>query len=158
MNKPLDKMDKNILKILQEDGRITNKELSKAIGLSPAPTLERVKKLEREFYIEGFHAEINKRKLGITVEALIMITLLHQKESQIHKFIEGVMNIPEVVECYQVTGDYDYHLKVYALDISYLDQLITQRISRIPEVAHIKSHIILNRVKRSRHIPFLLED
>ena len=155
MPRPLDDTDHKILRILQERGRITNIELSREINLSPAPTLERVKKLERECYLEGYHADVNLGKLGITVKAFMQITLVRQKEGEIHRFIEEITKIPEVVECYQVTGDYDYHVKAYARDISYLDRLITERISKIPQVAHIKSHIILNTVKHSRVIPVL---
>lgn len=149
MARSLDDTDYKILEILQKRGRITNIDLSKEIGLSPAPTLERVKKLERENYIKGYHSEVNLDKLGITVKALIQVTLIHQKETEIHRFIEDVMKINEVVECYQVTGEYDYHLKVYSRDISTLNRLITDRISKIPQVAQIKSHIILNTIKHS---------
>lgn len=158
MARPLDETDYKILRILQERGRITNIDLSKEIKLSPAPTLERVKKLERERYLEGYHAEVNLSKLGITVKALIQVTLLHQKEVELHRFIEEVSRIPEVIECHQVTGDYDYHLKVYSMDISSLDRLITERISKIPQVAQIKSHIILNTVKHSRTAPVLRKE
>jgi len=149
MGRSLDNTDYKILEILQKRGRITNIDLSKEIGLSPAPTLERVKKLERENYILGYHGEVNLEKLGVTVKALIQVTLIHQKDTEIHRFIEAVSSISEVVECLQVTGDFDYHLKVYSKTISTLDRLITERISKIPQVAQIKSHIILNTVKHS---------
>ncbi|MBT3647348.1 MAG: Lrp/AsnC family transcriptional regulator [Flavobacteriales bacterium] len=155
MARSLDETDHKILKILQEHGRISNINLSREINLSPAPTLERVRKLERLRFIEGYHADVSLGKMGITIKALIQITLLHQQENNIHRFIEAIMQIPEVVECHQVTGDYDYHIKVYTSDISALDKLITDRISKIPEVGTIKSHIILNEIKQSRVVPFL---
>ena len=155
MARPLDETDYKILRIMQERGRISNIDLSKEIDLSPAPTLERVRKLEKQRIIEGYHARVNLAKMGVTVKALIQVTLLHQQENSIHRFIEAVMKIPEVVECDQVTGDYDYHLKVYAPDIGALDRLITDRISKIPEVGHIKSHIILSEIKHSRVVPVL---
>lgn len=155
MSKPLDDNDRRILKILQEKGRISNIELSKEIGLSPAPTLERVRKLERLRYIEGYHADVNLSKLGITIKAFIQITLLHQQENKIHRFIEAIHKIPEVVECHQVTGEYDYQLKVYTTEIGALDKLITEKISKLPEVGQIKSHIILSEIKHSRVVPTL---
>lgn len=155
MPRPMDNIDRKILKILQEQGRITNIDLSKEVGLSAAPTLERVRKLERQRIIEGYHAQINLAKMGITIKAIIQVTLIHHQENNIHRFIEAIMQIPEVVECDQVTGDFDYQLKVYTLDISALDRLITDRISKIPEVGSIKSHIILNEIKRSRVVPNL---
>lgn len=158
MAKAIDKTDYKILKILQERGRISNIDLSKEIGLSPAPTLERVRKLERLRYIEGYHADVNLSKLGITIKAFIQVTLIHQQENNIHRFIEAIHKIPEVVECNQVTGDYDYQLKVYTTEIGALDRLITERISKLPEVGQIKSHIILSEIKHSRVAPMLNSD
>jgi len=155
MPRSLDKTDYKILQILQDRGRITNIDLSKEIGLSPAPTLERVKKLEKGNYLKGYHAEVNLEKLGVTVKALIQVTLIHQKGTELHRFIEAITRIPEVIECEQVTGDYDYHLKVYSKDISALDRLITDHISKIPQVAQIKSHIVLNTIKHSYVAPLV---
>lgn len=155
MPRPLDEIDHKILRILQERGRISNIDLSKEIDLSPAPTLERVRKLEKMRIIEGYHAQLSLPKMGVTIKAFIQITLLHQQENRIHQFIEAIIKIPEVVECHQVTGEYDYQLKVYTSDIGALDRLITDRISKIPEVGHIKSHIILSEVKHSRVLPLI---
>ncbi len=155
MPKQMDEIDQKILRILQERGRISNIDLSREIDLSPAPTLERVRKLEKQRIIEGYHAQVNLGKMGITIKALIQITLTRQQEVSIHKFIESIMHIPEVVECYQVTGDYDYLLRVLTSDIEALDKLITDKISKIPEVGQIKSHIILSEIKHSRVVPFL---
>jgi Lrp/AsnC family leucine-responsive transcriptional regulator len=155
MARPLDYIDRKILRILQERGKISNIDLSREIELSPAPTLERVRKLENQRIIEGYHAQVNLMKMGITIKAFIQVTLMHQKENNIHRFIEAVLQIPEVVECNQVTGDYDYQLKVYTTDIGALDRLITERISKLPEVGQIKSHIILSEIKHSKVVPML---
>ena len=157
MARPLDEIDHKILRILQERGRISNIELSREIELSPAPTLERVRKLEKLRIIEGYHAELSLAKMGITIKAFIQITLLHQQENRIHQFIEAIMKIPEVVACHQVTGEFDYQLKVFTADIGSLDRLITDRISKIPEVGHIKSHIILSEIKHSHVLPVMSE-
>lgn len=158
MGKHMDETDHKILRIMQERGRISNIDLSREIGLSPAPTLERVRKLEKQRIIEGYHAQVNLSKMGITIKALIQVTLTRQQDISIHKFIEAIMKIPEVVECFQVTGDFDYQLRVLTTDIEALDKLITDRISRIPEVGHIKSHIILSEIKHSRVVPVLNKD
>lgn len=155
MPRQLDQIDLKILRILQEKGRISNVDLSKEVDLSPAPTLERVRKLEKLEYIEGYHAEVNQKKMGINVRALIQITIHQHQGVNLHEFIEAVMKIPEVIECYQVTGDYDYLLQVVAADIQSLDKLITNRISKIPEVGQIKSHIVLSVVKQSKVVPNL---
>lgn len=157
MAKTMDELDHKILRILQERGRISNIELSREIELSPAPTLERVRKLEKMRIVEGYHAELSLAKMGITIKAFIHVTLVHQQENRIHRFIEAIMGIPEVVMCYQVTGEYDYQLKVYTSDIGALDRLITDKISKIPEVGHIKSHIILSEIKHSHVLPVMIE-
>lgn len=158
MPRPLDEIDRKILKILQERGKISNIDLSREVDLSPAPTLERVRKLEKQRYIEGYHAQVNLAKMGITIKAFIQVTLIHQQENNIHRFIESILHIPEVVECNQVTGDYDYQLKVYTTDIGALDRLITERISKLPEVGQIKSHIILSEIKHSKVVPILTSE
>jgi Lrp/AsnC family leucine-responsive transcriptional regulator len=104
----LDPTDLKILKLLQEDGRITNLELSNQIGLSPAPTLERVKKLEKSKIIESYHAHLNKSKLKLGVSVFIQITLSRQVENVINRFKEKILSIPEIMECYQITGNADY--------------------------------------------------
>jgi len=158
MARIMDEIDHKVLKILQANGRISNIDISKEIGLSPAPTLERVRKLEAQRIIEGYHASVNLAKLGITIKALIQVTLLHQQTASIHRFIAAIMNIPEIMECHQVTGDYDYLLRVLTSDIEALDKLITDRISKIPEVGSIKTHIILSEIKHSRVVPMLNHD
>lgn len=153
----MDDTDHKILRLLQERGRISNVDLSREVGLSPAPTLERVRKLERGRIIEGYHAQVNLGKLGITIKAYIQITLMRQQDMGIHRFIEAVMQVPEIVECYQVTGEFDFVLRVLTPDIEALDKLITNRISKIPDVAGIKSHIILSEIKKSRVVPIFGE-
>jgi Lrp/AsnC family leucine-responsive transcriptional regulator len=155
MPRQLDQIDIKILGILQERGRISNVDLSREIELSPAPTLERVRKLEKLNYIEGYHATVNQALMGITVKALIKITIQQHQGVNLNEFIEAVMKIPEVTECYQVTGDFDYMLQVMTSDIVSLDKLITTTISKIPAVGQIKSYIILSVVKQSKVLPLL---
>jgi Lrp/AsnC family leucine-responsive transcriptional regulator len=109
MPRQLDQIDIKILGILQERGRISNVDLSREIELSPAPTLERVRKLEKLNYIEGYHATVNQALMGITVKALIKITIQQHQGVNLNEFIEAVMKIPEVTECYQVTGRQTHH-------------------------------------------------
>ncbi|MGD1846434.1 MAG: Lrp/AsnC family transcriptional regulator [Salibacteraceae bacterium] len=151
----IDAIDLKILSILQERGRITNLQLSSEIGLSPAPTLERVRKLEKRGYIPSYHAQVNHEKLGIGLQAFIEVSLARQRENAIHNFITAVMEIEEIVECYQVTGEFDYQLKVMTKDIAAFDQLITERLSTIDEIGHMQSYIILSSIKSSRSVPLL---
>lgn len=153
MAEKIDAIDVKILRILQERGRVTNLQLSNEIGLSPAPTLERVRKLEKRDYISSYHANVNHEKLGVGLQAFIEVSLARQRENAIHNFITAVMSIEEIVECYQVTGEFDYQLKVMTQDIAAFDQLITERLSTIEEIGHMQSYIILSTIKNSRSVP-----
>lgn len=151
----LDVIDLKILRILQEKGRITNLQLSNEIGLSPAPTLERVKKLEANGVIEGYHAQINESLLGMGIKAFISISLERQIEGSIVTFKEKIQAIPEIQECYQITGNADYILKVTVRDIPSFEQLISNQLSKIEEIGQMQTMMILSKVKDSRvvHIP-----
>ncbi|RYE18725.1 MAG: Lrp/AsnC family transcriptional regulator, partial [Sphingobacteriaceae bacterium] len=127
----LDKIDLQILKILQQNGRITNLQLSNEIGLSPAPTLERVRKLENSGYILSYHALVDEEKLGLGIKTFIQVSLDFHKSNTIQNFLDEIQEIKEITECHHVTGQCDFLLKVYVKDIKSYEQLIMQKISRI---------------------------
>jgi len=156
MGRKIDDTDYKILRILQERGRITNKQLASEIGLSPAPTLERVRKLEEE-YINSYHASIDHGKLGLTIQAFIQVSLERQRENAIQKFVEKIGEVEEIVECHQVIGDFDYLLKVMTTDIRSFDKLITETLSTIEEIGHMKSYVILSTLKDTKVAPIHLE-
>lgn len=151
----LDVIDLKILRILQEKGRITNLQLSNEIGLSPAPTLERVKKMESNGIIEGFHAQVNESLLGMGIKAFISISLERQVDGSIVTFKDKINAIPEVQECYQITGNADYILKVTVRDIPAFEQLISNRLGKIEEIGQMQTMMILSKVKDSKvvHLP-----
>ncbi len=149
----LDAIDYKILKLLQEDGRMTNLELSNQIGLSPAPTLERVKKLEKQKFIDGYHARLNKTKLKLGVSVFIEVSLARQVENVINKFKDRIMGIPEIMECYQITGNADYLLKVLVQDIPAFEKLIADQFSKMEEVRHVETMLIISEIKQSRTLP-----
>jgi DNA-binding Lrp family transcriptional regulator len=149
----LDHIDKKILEILQKDGKITNAQLSKEIGLSPAPTLERVKKLESNGIIKSYHAVIDKEKLGIGVTVFVLITLSSHKLSQINSFAEKMNMIEEVVECYHITGQADFLLKILTKDIPTYQKLILEKLSKIEEIGSMQSMISLASFKESKVLP-----
>jgi len=150
----IDKLDLKILKILQGNSKITNLELSKQIGLSPAPTLERVKKLENINIINSYHAEVNAEKLGLNVRTFILVTLAWNKENALENFIEKVNNIEEIVEGYIITGDGDFLLKVITKDISSYEQLLFKKLSQIEEVERMKTFMTLSNIKKNRVLPY----
>jgi len=149
----LDSIDRNILRIMQDRGRITNLQLSNEVGLSPAPTLERVRKLERAGYIKSYHAHVDANKLGYGLKVIIQVSLVRQIDNAMQKFVDQVKDIEEVVECSQVTGDYDYYLKVIVKDIAEYDDLVNSKLSAIEEIGQMRSSVILSTVKESTVIP-----
>ena len=153
MSHNLDKIDFKILKILQENAKITNLQLSGEIGLSPAPTLERVKKLENAKLIKGYYAEVNEAALGVGIKAIIQITLTRQIENAIANFKKEINKIPEIMECYQVTGSADYILIVMLKDIRDFEMLISTRLSKMEEIGQMQTMMILSKVKDSKVLP-----
>ena len=149
----IDKTDLKILKILQEDGRITNLQLSTDVGLSPAPTLERVKKLERAGIIKSYHAELNAGAMGLEIQAFMMVSLALNKNNAIAKFESKVAGIPEIVSCYHLTGAADYLLNIMVADILAYDILIREKLSQIEEITSMQSLIVLSQVKKSNCLP-----
>jgi Lrp/AsnC family transcriptional regulator, leucine-responsive regulatory protein len=149
----LDKIDLKILRILQDNGRITNLQLSSDIGLSPAPTLERVKKLEQAGYIKSYHAQVDDKMLGLGIRAFIQISLTRQISNAIENFKAQIAEIPEIVECYQVTGDADYFMKAMVKDIGSFEKLIALKLSKIEEIGQMKTMVILSKVKDSKVMP-----
>jgi Lrp/AsnC family leucine-responsive transcriptional regulator len=149
----LDSTDFKILKILQENGRITNIQLSMDIGLSPAPTLERVRKLEAQGYINSYHAMVNEELLGLKIKTFIQVSINYQKTDAIKNFSKQIMKIDEVVECHHISGSADFLLKVIVPDIKSYERLILDKISKILEISHLQTMMILSTTKYSHALP-----
>jgi Lrp/AsnC family leucine-responsive transcriptional regulator len=150
----LDKIDLSILKRLQENGKITNLQLSKDIGLSPAPTLERVKKLEHNKYIESYHAIVNEAKLELGITAFMKVSLIRQKESAVKSFISQVNKLSEILECYNVTGQADYLLKLMVKDIAAFDRFVKEKLNTIDEIRNMHSIMVISKDKCSKVLPY----
>lgn len=154
MTNKLDKVDLKILKILQENSKITNLELSKKIGLSPAPTLERVKKLEQTGIIDSYHAKVNPATIGLNVHTFVLVNLLWKKENALESFIKKIQDIDEIVECFIITGESDLILKVITKDLRSYEKLLFKRLSQIEEAEHVRTLMTLSQVKTSQTLPF----
>jgi DNA-binding Lrp family transcriptional regulator len=150
----LDKIDLKILKILQENSKITNLDLSKKIGLSPAPTLERVKKLEHSGIISNYHAKVDALKLGLNVKTFVLVDLAWQKENALDHFLTQIQKIDEIVECYIITGEADFLLKIICKDIPTYEKLLFSTLSRIDEIERLKTLMTLSTVKDSSVMPY----
>lgn len=154
MAEKLDKIDLSILKILQENSKITNLELSKKIGLSPAPTLERVKKLEATNIIESYHAKVNAEKIGLNVRTFVLVSLAWNRENALDNFLDKINKIDEITEGYVVTGDGDFLLKVITKDIPSFEQLLFKKLSQIEEVERLKTFMTLSKIKKTKLLPY----
>ena len=152
-NIKLDNTDRKILEILQANSNITNAQLAKEIGLSPAPTLERVNKLEGAGVIKSYHAVIDPSTVGIGVSTFVMVTLKGHNKDNINKFIASINKINEVVECHHITGAGDFILKVVSADISAYQQLMLDHVSNIEVVDSLQSMVILSTFKDSKSLP-----
>jgi Lrp/AsnC family transcriptional regulator, leucine-responsive regulatory protein len=150
----LDKLDFKILQILQENSKITNLDLSKRIGLSPAPTLERVKKLEQTDVISSYHAKVNPNNLGLNVSSFVMGTLAWHKPNAMNNFLQKIQSIDEITECYVITGDADFLMKVVCKDIPTYEQLLFKTLSQIEEIERLKTLMTLSLAKDSKILPF----
>lgn len=157
MAEKLDAIDYKILLLLQQDGRITNLELSNRVGLSPAPTLERVKKLERARIIEGYHARVNRQKMQLGISVFIQVTLSRQVDNVINKFKQRIAEVAEIVECYQITGNADFMLRIVVSDMPAFEKLISEKLSKMDEIGSMHSSVIISEVKQSKVLPLRYE-
>lgn len=153
VNSKLDKTDHKILTILQENAKITNAKLSEEIGLSPAPTLERVKKLDKSGIIKSYHATLDNAKIGLGVSTFVQVTLRGHNKENIEIFLEKIVQIEEVVECHHITGVGDFLLKVVAVDIAAYQKLMLEKVSDIKVIDSLQSMIILSTFKDSKVLP-----
>ncbi len=149
----LDLIDHKLLEILQSNGKITNAQLSKEIGLSPAPTLERVKKLENLGIIESYHAQVDREKVGLGVMTFVQVTLSGHRKSITETFVQTIESVPEIIECHHVTGSCDFLLKVIARDITSYQKLIMETINEIEVVASTQTMVILSTFKNTKVLP-----
>lgn len=152
----LDEIDRRILADLQEDGRITNVELARRVGISAPPCLRRVRALEEAGYIRGYHADITPELLGFGVTLFAMVGLENQAESDLTAFEERVRNWPMVRECHMLAGEIDYMLKIVAEDWDSYQQFLTQELTAAPNVAHVKTSLTIRRAKDEPGVPVSL--
>ena len=150
----IDRFDRKILELLQQDGRLSNQELADRIGLSPSPCLRRVRALEEAGYLVAYRALVDAKKLGLSLIALIHISMDRHTPERFANFEEGISEIPEVMECLLITGqDADYQLKVIVRDMDAYQDLLLNRINRISGVTGVHSSFVLRRVVDKTALP-----
>ncbi|MCH2451001.1 MAG: Lrp/AsnC family transcriptional regulator [Gracilimonas sp.] len=157
-NIKFDSVDRNIIQVLQQEGRIANKELSERIGLTTTPTLERVRRLEREGVIEGYAAKVNKESVGRGFTAFVKVTLKVHQLNLLEEFTSAIREIPEILACYHTTGDGDFLLQVVAKNTKDYEQLMRNKLTTLPDVERLHTSIVLNTIKEQSPIPVHYED
>ena len=149
----LDRYDRAIVRALQLDGRITNSQWAETVSLSESACLRRVRVLEESGFIEGYTALINQQKAGCPVNVFVNITLERQEQALLRAFEEAARKVPEVMECYLMSGEYDYLLRVVLADTADFERLHSQHLTRLPNVARVHSSFALRTVQKSRELP-----
>ncbi len=149
----LDELDLRLLSELQMDARIANAELARRLNLSPPAVHARVKRLEEQGYIRGYAALLDRTQLGFDMLCFIQISLqLHQIE-QVNHFRTTIQQIPEVLECHHVTGEYDYLLKIAVRNRQELERLVMEKLTPMPGVARIHTSLVFSEIKASTALP-----
>ncbi|MFJ1298731.1 winged helix-turn-helix transcriptional regulator [Pseudomonadota bacterium AL_CKDN230030165-1A_HGKHYDSX7] len=149
----LDRTDRKILDILQREGRISITELADQVSLSATPCSERVKRLEREGVITGYHARINPAALGKTLLVFLEIRLSAKSGDVFDKVKQELMYVPEVMECHLVSGDFDYLVKARLSEMNEYRRLLGEILKRLPASAESHSYVVMEEIKESLYLP-----
>ncbi len=157
MSRFLDPIDRQILRELQDDGRITNVELANRVGLTAPPCLRRVRTLEEEGTILGYHAEVAPARLGYGITVFAMVSLRSQAEADLKAFEAHVAGLEEVRECHMLNGEIDFMLKIVARDLQSFQQFLTSAITPAPNVAGVKTSLTIRTSKQRAGVPVTTE-
>ncbi|NVK21518.1 MAG: leucine-responsive transcriptional regulator Lrp [Kangiellaceae bacterium] len=149
----LDRIDLRILNELQSNGRISNVELAKKVGLSATPCLERVKRLEANGFIEGYSARLNPMKLAASLLVFVEIRLSRTSPDVFEEFKQAVLGLPMILECHLVSGDFDYLLKARVADMQAYRKLLGETLLTLPGVSASRSYMVMEEVKETNMLP-----
>jgi len=149
----LDEIDRVILGVLQTEGRITNAELARQVNLSPPATHARIRRLEEGGYIRQYAALVDPEKVGYDMLCFVLVSLQLHQSQQVEGFKEAIKEMPEVLECHHVTGEFDYLLKVVIRNRRDLERFAIERLTPIPGVARIQTSLVLSEVKTTTALP-----
>ncbi|NWH09497.1 MAG: Lrp/AsnC family transcriptional regulator [Alphaproteobacteria bacterium] len=149
----LDQIDKRILSELQADGRMTNVELARRVQISPPPCLRRVRTLEEDGFIEGYHADLNAKALGFEITVFVMVGLSSQHDADLKAFEDQVRGWPLVRECTMLNGEIDFILKCVARDLSEFQSFLTLQLTAAKNVANVKTAFAIRTSKKEAGVP-----
>ncbi|MZR13688.1 winged helix-turn-helix transcriptional regulator [Maritimibacter sp. DP07] len=154
-SRPLDRLDSRILAILSEDGRISNANLAQAVGLSPSPCWQRVRRLEEEGVISGYRAIVDRAKLGSSEIVMIEVILDRHDDEVLENFGRAMQEMPEVLEVMLTTGEYDYLIKVAVSGTRAYEEFLRSKLYRVPGIRHSRSSFVLRSLKERQYDPSL---
>ena len=149
----LDRIDRQILSHLQQDGRMTNVDLAERVGLTAPPCLRRVRALEEAGVIRGYHADLDPASLGFPITVFAMVSLRSQAEHDLGAFEAHVAEIPEIRECHMLNGEIDFILKIVAADLKSFQEILTTHLTPAPNVASVKTSLTIRTAKSQSGIP-----
>lgn len=149
----LDAIDRKIVAALQADGRITTQELADKVGLSASPCARRVRLLEEAGIIRGYVAVVDQAKVGLPISVFASVKLERQREEELDRFSQAILRWPEVADCYLMTGQRDYLLRIVVQDLEAYERFLKDKLTRLKGVASIESSFALGQIKRSNVLP-----
>lgn len=149
----IDEIDRKIIAAIQRDGKITTQELAVQVGLSPSPCARRVRLLEQSGIIKGYTAVIDQKKAGLPINAFASIKLERQREEDLDRFAQAVTRWPEVLDCYLMTGQRDYLMRIVVSDLEAYERFLKEKLTRLNGIASIETSFALDQVKRAEALP-----
>ena len=149
----LDSIDRRLLAELQDEGRVTNVDLARRVGLTAPPCLRRVRALEEDGVIRGYHAELDASKLGFAITVFAMVSLKSQAEEDLKGFEQHIKSLPEVRECHMLNGEIDFILKIVSRDLQSFQEFLTSKLTPAPNVASVKTSLTIRTAKYEPGVP-----
>lgn len=149
----LDTIDRKLLAELQNEGRVTNVDLARRVGLTAPPCLRRVRSLEEAGVIKGYHADLDASKLGFAITVFAMVSLRSQAEEDLRAFEEHIRTLPEVRECHMLNGEIDFILKIVSRDLQSFQEFLTSKLTPAPNVVSVKTSLTIRTAKHQPGVP-----
>ena len=155
MNYTLDATDRRIINLLEQDAKMTIKDIAAQLNMSTTPIFDRIKKLEKTGYICGYSAIVDSKMMGFNIVVYCTVTLETHNKEHIQQFVDDVHQLTEVIECYHIAGLFDYLLKVYAKDMNDYQLFITDKLASINNIGKVQSSFVMTEIKSERALPIL---
>ena len=155
MKNTLDPIDRRIVELLQNNGKLKIKDIAEKLGMTTTPTYERIKKIEQNGYIKGYTATVDNEKMGFDIVAYCSISLEKHNHAFIEQFIEEVAKLDEVLECYHIAGMFDYLLKVYATDMKEYQDFIANKLASLKNIGKVQSSFVMSEIKSKKALPIV---